>query len=148
MKELFDGEGIKHITTLTHASVVERLIISIKHGIHERIQFNKGNWTDMLKHVLNKYLNTVHYSTYHTPKEGHKDTTTADVSSNVELKKIKKRKYPTINIHGYVKMYTKGDGKYTSRKECNSRWSETKYKVIDKDRDIMGNIFYKLENLK
>ena len=102
----------------------------------------------MLKHVLNKYLNTVHSSTDHTPKEGHKDTNTADVSSNLELKKINKRKYPTINIQDYVKIYTKGDGKYASRKEYNSRWSETKYKVIDKDRDIMGNTFYKLENLK
>jgi len=100
----------------------------------------------MLNHVLNKYLNTVHSSTDHTPKEGHKDTNTADVSSNLELKKINKRKYPTINIHDYVKIYTKGDGKYASRKEYNSRWSETKYKVIDKDRDIMGNTFYKLEN--
>ena len=79
----------------------------------------------MLKHVLNKYLNTVHYSTDHTPKEGHKDNNTADVSSKLELKKIYKRKYPNININDYVKMYTKGDGKYTSRKEYNSRWSET-----------------------
>jgi len=148
VKELFDGEGIKHITTLTHANVVERFIRTIKYGINERIQFNKGNWTDMLKHVLNKYLNTVHSSTDHTPIEGHKDTNTADVSSNLELKKINKRKYPTISINDYVKIYTKGDGKYASRKEYNSRWSETKYKVIDKDRDIMGNTFYKLENLK
>ena len=61
VKELFDGEGIKRITTLTHANVVERFIRTIKNGINERNQFNKGNWTDMLNHVLNKYLNTVHY---------------------------------------------------------------------------------------
>ena len=30
VKELFDGEGIKHITTLTHANVVERFIRTIK----------------------------------------------------------------------------------------------------------------------
>ena len=88
VKYLFDGEGIKHITTLTHANVVERFIRTIQHGINERIQFNKGNWTDMLKHVLNKYLNTVHSSTDHTPKEGHQDTNTADVSSNLELKRL------------------------------------------------------------
>ena len=102
----------------------------------------------MLKHVLNKYLNTVHSSTDHTPKEGHKDTNTADVSSNLELKKINKRKYPTIYINDYVKIYTKGDGKYASRKQFNSKSSESKYEVIDKDRDIMGNTIYKLENLK
>ena len=88
MKELFGGESIKHITTLTHANVVERLSGTIKNGINERNQFNKCNWTDMLKHVLNKYLNTVHSSTDHTPKEGHKDSNAADVSSNLELKKI------------------------------------------------------------
>ena len=114
--ELFDGEGITHITTLTHANVVERFIRTIKNEINERIQFNKGNWTDMLKHVLNKYLNTVHSSTYHTPKEGHNDSNAADVSSNLEFKNINPRKYPTISINGYVTMYTKGDGKYASRK--------------------------------
>ena len=102
----------------------------------------------MLKHVLNKYLNTVHSSTDHTPKQGPKDTNTADVSSNLVLKKIHKRKYPTINIHDGVKIHTKGDGKYTSRKEYNPRWGETAYKVIDKDGYIIGNTFYKLENLK
>ena len=66
----------------------------------------------------------------------------------VQIKKIWKRKYPYINIIDYVKIYTKGDGKHTSRKEYNSRRSETKYKVIDEDRDIMGNTFYKLGNLK
>ena len=102
----------------------------------------------MLKHVFNKYLNTVHSSTGYTPKEAHKYTNAADVSSNLEMKNIDKRKYPNISVNDYVKIYTKGDGKYTSRKEYNSRWSETKHKVVDKDRDIMGNTFYKLENSK
>ena len=54
--------------------------------INETIQFNSGNWTDMLSHVLNKYLSTVHYSTGYIQKEAHKYTNTADVSSNLELK--------------------------------------------------------------
>ena len=70
----------------------------------------------MLNHVLNKYLNTVHSSTGYTPKEGHKDTTTADVNSNLELKKINKITYPTISIYDYVTIYTNGDGKYASIK--------------------------------
>ena len=148
VKELFDGEGIKHIITLTHANVVERFIRSVKQGINERIQFNKANWTDMLNNVLNKYLNTTHSSTAHTPKEAHKDTNTSDVNANLQIKQVSERRYPNISINDYVKIYTKGDGKYTSRKEYNSRWSETKYKVIDKYRGIMGNPFYKLENLK
>ena len=66
----------------------------------------------------------------------------------MELKKINKRKYTNININDYVKIYTKGDGKYASRKEYNSRWGGTKYTVIDRGRNIMGNTFYKLETLK
>ena len=53
-----------------------------------------------------------------------------------------------MKINGYVKMYTKGDGKYTSRKEYNSRCDGTPFKVIDKDRNAMGNTFHKLESLK
>ena len=94
VNQLFDGEGIKHITTLTHADVVERFIRTIQHVINERIQFNKGNWTDMLNHVFNNYVNTVHSSTDHIPKEGHKDSNAADVSSNLELKRINKKKVP------------------------------------------------------
>ena len=30
VKELFDGECIKHITTLTHANVVERFIRTVR----------------------------------------------------------------------------------------------------------------------
>ena len=99
VNELFDGEGIIHIITLTHAHVVERLIKTIKHGINEIIQFNKGNWTDMLKPVLNKYLNTVHSSIGYTPKEGHKDTNTADVSSTLELTNINQKK---VHKHIYL----------------------------------------------
>ena len=104
----------------------------------------------MLKHILNKYLNTVYSSIGYTPKEGHKDTHTTDVNSNLGLKNIFKKKentqiYIYIYIYllfDYVKIYTKGDGKHTSRKKYNSRWSETKYNVVDKDRNFMGNTFY------
>ena len=69
----------------------------------------------MLKHAL-KYLNTVHSSIGYTPKDGHKDTHTADVSSNLELNNMNKIKYTNIYIFAYVTIYTKGDGKYTSIK--------------------------------
>jgi hypothetical protein len=145
VKEFFDGEGIKHITTLTHANVAERFIRTIKNGINDRVQFNKGNWTEMLKHVLSKYLKTKHSSTNFSPKEAHNDNNTAEVNANLQLKQQNKRKYPTISVNDFVKIYSKGEGKYISRKEYNSRWSDRKYKVIEKGRDIMGNVFYKLE---
>ncbi len=59
----------------------------------------------------------------------------------IELKQQSKRKYPNIEEGDYVKLYTKGEGKYISRKEYNSKWSETKYKVIEKGRDSMLNTY-------
>ena len=117
VEELLDGEGIKHIITLTHANVVERFIRSIiKPGIHEILQFNQANWTDMLKHIIHKHLNTTHSSTSSTQKEAHKDTNAADVNTNLQLKQVSKIRYPNRSINGYVKIGTKGDGKYASRK--------------------------------
>ncbi len=49
VNEFFKGEGINHITTLTHANIVERFIRTIKNGIFDRIRDNNKNWFDMLK---------------------------------------------------------------------------------------------------
>ena len=72
----------------------------------------------MLTHVLNKYVNTTHSSTSHTPKEAHNDTNTADVNTNLQLKQVSKTRYPNISINDYVNIYiyiyTKGDGNYVS----------------------------------
>ena len=145
VKEFLDGEGIKHITTLTHANVAERFIRTIKNGINERVRFNKQPWTEMLKHVLNNYLKSKHSSTEYSPKDAHNDKNTAEVNANLQLRYQSKRKYPNINVNDYVKIYSKGEGKYISRKEYNSRWTEKKFKVVEKGRDIMGNVYYKLE---
>ena len=47
----------------------------------------------------------------------------------------------------YVKVYDKGKGNYTSRKETRSVWSERKYKVILVGKDMLNNKYYKLEGL-
>ena len=49
VKHLFDGEGFTHIITLTHANVVERLIRTLKNGVHDRVRFTNGKWEDMVK---------------------------------------------------------------------------------------------------
>jgi hypothetical protein len=147
VKEFFDGEGIKHIITLTHANVVERFIRTMKSGINDRINFNNGEWVEMLKYVLTKYNSVKHSATEYSPKEAHMDSNTINVSANLQLKQSNKRKYPNIDVNDYVKIYTKGEGKYISRKEYNSRWSDNKYKVLMKGRDIMSNTYYKLEGL-
>ena len=60
--------------------LLKDLLEQLKMELMKEFNLTKGNWTDMLKHVLNKYLNTVHDSIGYTPKEGLKDTNPADVS--------------------------------------------------------------------
>ena len=145
--EFLDGEGIQHTTTLTHANVAERFIRTIKNMIHDRVRFNKADWTNMLTPALNKYNNTKHSSTEMTPKEGHKDTNHLKVGVSLTLKEKNRRKYPPINEDDNVKIYDKKKGNYTDRKETNPKWSQRSYKVEEIKRDMMGNRVFKLEGL-
>ena len=145
VKQFFDGEGINHIVTLTHANVVERFIRTIKNGIHDRVRITKGEWHDMMKIVIKKYNGTKHSSTNHTPKEAHDDKNSPDVIANLTMKSVNKRKYKNISVGDEVKIYTKGKDNYGSRKESKSRWSDRTYKVVKIDRDILLNTFYVLE---
>jgi hypothetical protein len=147
VKDLFDSEGINHVITLTHANVVERFIRTLKNGIHDRVRFTKSKWEDMLSLVVNKYNITTHSTTNHTPKEAHKDKNSPDVIVNLTLKSNYKRKYNNINIGDTVKIYTKGKGNYTSRKETVSRWSDDNYIVKYIDRDVSLNKYYMLDGL-
>ena len=92
VKEFFDGEGINHVTTRTHAHVVERFIMTLKNGIHDRVRFTKSNWDEIIKFVVNKYNNTVHSSTNHKPKDARQDNNSPDVAANLAMKSIHKRK--------------------------------------------------------
>jgi|TARA_B110000285_G_scaffold14217_1_gene13985 hypothetical protein len=147
VKTFFDGEGINHIVTSTHANVAERWIRTLKNGIHDRVRFTKGKWEDMLKIVVNKYNNTIHSSTKLKPNEAHKDSNSPDVAFQLTVNSINKRKYPNINEGDEVKIYDSGQGKYANRKETKSKWSDTTYKVEKVDRDINLNKYYVLENL-
>lgn len=142
VKELFDGEGVKHITTATHAHVVERFLRTIKNGVHERVRFNKANWEEMLPYVVNKYLNTVHSSTGFKPKDAIDDKNALDIKVKLELNAKSKRRYPRISVEDRVKIFKKA-GKYGEAKESKSRWSDDSYKVEDIIKGV--NTYYKLE---
>lgn len=88
---------------------------------------------------------TVHSSTNHTPKAAHDDKNTPDVIANLTMKSVKKRKYKHINVGDEVKIYRKGKGNYTSRKETHSKWSDNTFKVVSIERDITLNTYYILE---
>ena len=148
LQDFFKGEGIEHIITLTHANQAERLIRTVKRMIADRVRHTKKPWVEMLKASLNKYNNTqVHSSTKTTPSEAHKLDNAMSVKSHLLLKEKYNRKYPSISEGDYVRVFQKGKGNYTSRKETMSNWSERKYKVLLQGKDMMNNTYYKLEGL-
>lgn len=143
-QEYLKGEGIRHITTLTHANVAERAIRTFKKMIGDRVLHTKGDWIEMLKPVLKKYNGEMkHGTTGYTPNEGHKDDILM-VKANSVLKEKYLRKYP--NIEGNkVKIYDKGKGNYTSRKEIRSKWTEQTYTITKVGRDLMLNKYFEVQ---
>ena len=147
VKKFFDDEGINHIITLTHANVVERFIRTLKNMIYDRVRFNNGSWSAILPQVLNKYNASKHSSTKMTPKEAHDDKNHMDVRVNLTRREKNTRKYPEVNVNDRVKIYQKGRGNYTDRKETTSKWSKEVYKITSIDYDTTGNKNFKLEGL-
>ena len=141
--------GIIHNITLTHANVAERMIRTLKKMISDRLQVHKqGAWTIMLKPVLDKYIKQMKHSTTGlTPNEAHRDENFLTVKSNSVMKEKYLRNYPNISEGDTVKIYTKGKGNYSSRKESATRWSEQTYEVKSVKRDFQLNKYYVLEGL-
>ena len=146
LQDYFKGEGINHIVTLTHANVAERAIRTFKKMIGDRAEFTKNSWSEMLKPVLKKYNNMmVHSSTGYTPNKAHEDDNEVNVKANLVLKEKYLRNYPKIEEGDKVKIYDKGKGNYSSRKETRSKWSSETYTVSSVDRDTTLNKYYTLE---
>lgn len=58
------------------------------------------------------------------------------------------RNYPKLTVGDEVKVYTKGKGNYTSRKETTSRWSDRKYRIEQIEKDMTLQTYYVLEGLR
>ena len=143
----FDNEGINHIVTLTHANVVERFIRTLKNMIYDRVRFNNRSWSAVLPQALNKYNASKHSSTKMAPKEAHDDKNHMDVRVNLTRKEKNTRKYPELNVNDRVKIYLKGRGNYTVRKETTSKWSQEIYKIKEIKYDKTGNKTFLLDGI-
>ena len=80
-----------------------------------------------------------------TPENAHKDDNAVAVKANSFLKEKYLRKYPEIEEGDKVKVFVKGKGNYTSRKENRDQWSERTYEVKEVKRDLQLNKYYILE---
>ena len=146
LQEYLKGEAIRSIITLTHASVAERVIRTVKKMLGDRIKATDRTWTSLLQAVLNKYNQQMtHGTTKLTPDEAHKDENAVTAKANSLMKEKYLRKYPKLNVGDKVKIYNKGKGNYTSRKETTSRWHNTIYTISNVGRDMMLNKYYEIE---
>jgi hypothetical protein len=142
VNDFFKSEQIEHIITRTHANVVERFIRTIKNMIHDRVRNTDRKWEDMILFIIKKYNNTIQSSIGLTPNQGHNDNNRVSVATSLALHSDYKRKYPSLSVGDKVKIYSKGNGSYSSRKETKSRWSDKVYTIDKIDRDMLLNKYY------
>ena len=146
LQEYLKGEAIRSIITLTHANVAERSIRTVKKMLGDRIKATNRTWTSLLQAVLNKYNQQMtHGTTKLTPNEAHKDENAVEAKANSLMKEKYLRKYPKLNVDDKVKIYNKGKGNYTSRKETTSRWTNNTFTITNIGRDMMLNKYYEVE---
>lgn len=118
LQDFFKWEGITHAITKTHANVAERAIRTFKKMIADRLRANKDKtWVDTTQ---------THSATGIIPNKAHNLDNTVQVKTNLILKEKHNRKYPNLTEGDYVRVYEKGKGNYTSRKESRSQWSDKK----------------------
>jgi hypothetical protein len=145
VKQYFLDSQIQHIVTRGHAPVAERAIRTIKDLMYRRIEkAPDAQWAsnEILKSSLSTYNNKmVNRSTKLTPSEARDKKNILTVKTNLELHRVKKRKYPDINVGDSVRVYTK---KKNFQKERVPVWSENKYKVEDITENF-NQKFYHIE---
>ena len=143
VQKWFEDQGIKHITTRTHAAQAERQIRTFKDMLEKITENNPEEkpWTDFIYPILLTYNHKMKSSiTKFTPHEAKQTDNHMDVKINLELHAKKKRKYPDINVGDYVRVYQK---KKIFDKERVPRWTTETYKVDNISEDF-GQKFYKV----
>lgn len=143
--EFCESHKVKLITTRTHAWGAERFIRTLKDMINKRIENTEKTWKDVLFEVLLTYNNKdVHTATGLTPDQAKLDKYMLQVKMNLELHRISKRRYPTIDVDDKVKLYKK-KGRFD--KENTSVWLPQTH-TIALITESMGQKFYHITGHK
>ena len=69
---------------------------------------------------VKRYKNQVHSTIRLTPNTAHKIDTAVQVRANIIPKEKHNRRYPRIEESDYVRVFDKGKGNYTSRRDEKS----------------------------
>jgi hypothetical protein len=84
-----------------------------------------------------------HSSTNKTPEDARKGSHQADVKANLEIRALKNRKYPLLNVGDKVKIMRK---KKIDEKERTSNWSVEVFEVSS-IVESLGQKYYKIEGV-
>jgi len=143
--EFCESHKVKLITTRTHAWGAERFIRTLKDMINKRIENTEKTWKDVLFEVLLTYNSkNVHTATGLTPDQAKLDKYRLQVKMNLELHRISKRRYPTVDVNDKVKLYKK-KGRFD--KENTSVWLPQTH-TIALITESMGQKFYHITGHK
>ena len=143
VQDYFKNQGIEHIQTREHAPIAERTIRTLKSLIDKRMEDRPKIWTEYLPEVLKKYNEKmVHSATGLTPADAKEDTNYLYAKTNLEVKKIKNRKYPELAVGDRVRVYRK---KKKGDKERVPVWEED-VKKITGIKTSHGQTLYNVNN--
>ena len=101
---------IKHIQTSAHAPSAERFIRTFKDNLHIRLDGlnrNKSEWVKHVKHIVDKYNNTLHSTIEIKPVEAVKKENHLWVNWHLQNNSKKDRQYPKINEGDMVRVNIK-----------------------------------------
>ena len=84
-----------------------------------------------------------HSSTNKTPDDARKDTHQADVKANLEIRALRNRKYPPLNVGDQVKILRK---KKINEKDRTSNWSIEVFKVSSIN-ETLGQKYHTVKNM-
>ena len=150
IQEYLKKEGVECYVTRGHANVSERAIRTFKDMLYKRVecdeQLKKDNiqWTDYVPEILLTYNNKqVHASHRLTPNEARKPQNHFSVKMQLELNRIKTRKYPSLRIGDEVKMFRQ---KGIAEKERSSTWSVNKHKIENIEKKL-GQEYYSVKGV-
>ena len=143
--------GIELHTTRGRSAFVERFIRTFKDMLFKRVEADekKGkpnlDWADYIFQIMLTYNNkNIHTSTKMTPKEARLKRNEYAVKLNLELRALKNRKYPELNVGDEVKVMRK---KAITEKERTSKYLKETFKVT-RIEEKLGQKYYHLEGRK
>ena len=140
--------GIELYTTRGHPNFAERFIRTFKDMLFKRVEadIKKGKqniqWVNYIFQIMVTCNDKMkHSSTQFTPKEARNKRNEYAVKLNLELRALKNRKYPELNVGDEVKVMRK---KAITEKERSSRYLKETFKV-KRIEEKLGQTYYYLE---